>query len=215
MRDADVPTGEQLVSRLWERRLLVVVRADDAAVAVTVGGVLLDAGIAVLEVSLTTPGALTAVSALRATAPPGALVGAGTVLTEADARDATDAGAQFLVTPAVTPAVEAAEVPVVCGVLTPTEVVAALRAGAAAVKLFPASFGGAAYLAALRQPFPDVAFVPVGGVGMAEARGLLEVGATAVGIGSPLIGDAVRGGSSQALVQRARALLAAVAEVPR
>ncbi|HEY0497716.1 MAG TPA: bifunctional 4-hydroxy-2-oxoglutarate aldolase/2-dehydro-3-deoxy-phosphogluconate aldolase, partial [Kutzneria sp.] len=89
------------------------------------------------------------------------------------------------------------------GALTPTEIESAVSVGAEAVKLFPASLGGPAYLSALRQPFPDVPFVPVGGVGLAETESYLAAGAIAVGVGSPLVGDAAAGGDLSALAERA------------
>jgi 2-dehydro-3-deoxyphosphogluconate aldolase/(4S)-4-hydroxy-2-oxoglutarate aldolase len=130
------------------------------------------------------------------------------VLTAADARASAEAGASYLVTPAVTEAVAEGRrlgLPVLAGAFTPTEVVAAISAGATAVKLFPAFLGGEAYLRALREPFPDIAFVPVGGIGPSEAAGYLRAGAVAVGAGSPLVGDAAHGGNLDALTTRVQA----------
>ncbi|MBI0385640.1 aldolase, partial [Streptomyces albiflaviniger] len=103
--------------------------------------------------------------------------------------------------------------PVLAGVMTPTEVIGARALGAEALKIFPAAqAGGPGYLEALRGPFPDEVFVPVGGVDEAAASAYLAAGATAVGIGSPLIGDAADGGGQDALRARARAFHAAVRE---
>lgn len=102
-------------------------------------------------------------------------------------------------------------VPVLAGVITPTEVMAADAAGVAALKLFPGSVGGPVYLRALRAPFPDLPFVPVGGVDSAAAAEYLSSGAVAVGIGSPLIGDAADGGDLDALRRRAAEFLAVCA----
>ena len=98
------------------------------------------------------------------------------------------------------------------GVLTPTEVETALGHGADAAKLFPASLGGVDYLKALRAPFPDVPFVPVGGVDETSVPQYLAAGAVAVGVGSPLVADAAHGGDLGALADRARRFLALVAE---
>ncbi|GAA2332837.1 hypothetical protein SVIO_108100 [Streptomyces violaceusniger] len=134
----------------------------------------------------------------RAELGPEALVGAGTVRTAADAARAVEAGASYLVTPALVDILRTADVPddtpVLMGALTPSEIELALARGACAIKLFPASLGGPAYLRALRDPFPDVPIVPVGGVDAAAARDYLGHGALAVGVGSPLIGDAANGG---------------------
>jgi 2-dehydro-3-deoxyphosphogluconate aldolase/(4S)-4-hydroxy-2-oxoglutarate aldolase len=82
--------------------------------------------------------------------------------------------------------------------------------GASAIKLFPASVGGPAYLRAVRDPFPDIPFVAVGGVGLDDVPGYFRAGAIAVGLGGPLVGDAAAGGDLDALRARARTYLAAV-----
>ncbi len=193
-------------------RVLAVIRGTDTGAAVTTGLALLQEGVRVVEVALTTPGALAAIEAIRAAAPAGSLVGAGTVLTAADVAEVAAAGAQFVVTPAVVESIPAAVdrgLPVAAGAMTPTEAYTAMRMGAAVVKLFPASLGGPAYLKALRDPFPDIPFVAVGGVGLAEMAEYLRVGAIAVGVGGPLVGDAASGGDLDTLRARARSYVAA------
>jgi 2-dehydro-3-deoxyphosphogluconate aldolase/(4S)-4-hydroxy-2-oxoglutarate aldolase len=202
-----------LTTELATARVLAVIRGTDTAGAIAAGTALLAEGIRVVEVALTTPGALQAIEAIRSTAPADALVGAGTVLTVADVADVAAAGAQFVVTPAVVESIPEAVrrgLPVAAGAFTPTEAYTAVRMGASAVKLFPASVGGPAYLKGLRDPFPDIPFVAVGGVGLAELPGYLDAGAIAVGVGGPLVGDAASGGDLDALRSRARAYLAAV-----
>jgi 2-dehydro-3-deoxyphosphogluconate aldolase / (4S)-4-hydroxy-2-oxoglutarate aldolase len=205
------------LSGLADARLLAIVRGGDAPTAEAASRALLEAGVLHLEVPLTSPHALAVVAALAADAPAGSVIGAGTVVTPAHAQAAADAGAAFVVTPAVTSAIDEAArlgLPVVAGALTPTEALQALDRGATLVKLFPASLGGPAYLRALRDPLPDVPFVAVGGVDAAAAPAYLAAGAVAVGVGSPLVGDAVSGGSLDALRERAAAFLAAVAAAP-
>lgn len=209
----------EFLPTLRDRRLLAVVRGGDADAALKTVLTLAEEGVEVIEVSLTCAGALRVLSRARAELGAGAWLGAGTVRTAADAAAAQQAGAGFVVTPGlgagVTEAVRLG-LPVVAGALTPTEVNAATSAGADAVKLFPAgSFGGPDYLAALRAPFPDVPFVPVGGVGAGSARRYLALGAVAIGVGSPLIGDAGDGGDLRALRARARRYLDAVAGADR
>jgi 2-dehydro-3-deoxyphosphogluconate aldolase / (4S)-4-hydroxy-2-oxoglutarate aldolase len=201
----------EFLERLQAERLVAIVRAPEADDAVRVGRTLLDAGIRLIEVTLTTRDAFTAIDTLRNFAPDDALVGAGTVLTTIQSRNAVAAGAQFLVTPGLTEAVIGAEVPVLAGAYTATEAYIAMAAGATAVKLFPASAGGPAYLKALRDPFPTMPLVPVGGVTLDLVPAYLIAGAVAVGLGGPLTGDAVRGGSLEALADRARAFLDAIA----
>jgi 2-dehydro-3-deoxyphosphogluconate aldolase / (4S)-4-hydroxy-2-oxoglutarate aldolase len=194
-------TRDVLLDALRAQRLLAILRGGDRAAVVAAGMTLIDCGIGCLEVSLTSAGALDAITELAANGG-GALVGAGTVLTADDARRAHSAGATFLVTPGLGPAIAAAGVPVIGGALTPTEIIAATES-CAAVKLFPASLGGPAYLRAVRAPFPDVAFIPVGGVGLDEVQPYLSAGALAVGVGSPLVEDACDGGDLRALARRA------------
>jgi 2-dehydro-3-deoxyphosphogluconate aldolase / (4S)-4-hydroxy-2-oxoglutarate aldolase len=200
------------LGRLTEARLMAIVRAPDADGAVRAALALCDAGVRLVEVSLTTPGALDAIARLRAEALPEVWVGAGTVLTARQVTNVLAAGAGFVVTPALAESVDAAVtagVPVAAGAFTPSEAVAAVQRGADAVKLFPASALGPAYLRALRDPLPDVPFMAVGGVGVAAARDFLTAGAVAVGVGSPLLGDAATGGDLDALRSRAQELIEA------
>lgn len=196
-----------LLEELAGSRVLSIIRGKTADAAIAAGKVLLEEGMRVVEVSLTTPGALQAIEALAAAAPPGAQVGAGTVLTAGNVDDAVAAGAQFIVTPALAESVHVAArrgLPVAAGALSPTEAWAAVQAGATVVKLFPASLGGPSYLRAVREPFPQIPFMAVGGVGLNEVAAYLEAGAVAVGVGGPLVGDAARGGSLDELRTRVR-----------
>jgi len=177
-----------LLEELRSGRLLAIIRGTDPDAAVRSTVALAGEGVTLIEVSLTTPDAFGVISRARAElgadAEPGVRVGAGTVVTAEDASRAAAAGADFAVTPAIVPGIQAiAEhgLPLLCGALSPTEVVTAVTHGAVAVKLFPASLGGARYLRALRDPFPDVSFVPVGGVDADAAREYLAVGATGGG----------------------------------
>jgi 2-dehydro-3-deoxyphosphogluconate aldolase/(4S)-4-hydroxy-2-oxoglutarate aldolase len=116
-----------------------------------------------------------------------------------------------VVTPCLTDGIEEARrlgLPVIGGALTPTEILEASHR-CTAVKLFPASLAGPAYLAALRAPLPDVDIVPVGGIDVTAAARYVAAGALAVGVGSPLLGDAAGGGSIADLRRRARGFIAA------
>lgn len=175
---------------LLERsRVLAVVRYRVPGDVASVLRTLASAG-ALAEVTADTPGA---VDAVRELASQGLAAGAGTILDPATATAFVDAGAAFLVSPSVVaPVADVARergIPVLLGALTPTEVAAAIRAGADAVKLFPASLGGVAYLRALRGPFPDVAFVPTGGIEVGDIPTWLEAGAAGIALGTSLVGD--------------------------
>ena len=207
------------VDALRAQRLVAIVRGADPAAATRTVLTLAGEGVGLVEVSMTTPAALDVISRARRELGTETSVGAGTVIAAQDADRAADAGADFVVTPAIVPALgRAAErgLPLLAGALTPTEVVAAAaQAGVVAVKLFPASLGGPRYLRALLDPFPSAALVPVGGVDADAACDYLAAGAVAVGVGSPLIGDAASGGSLDDLRARVRRFLAAVRDAPR
>ncbi|RMI92780.1 aldolase [Streptomyces sp. ZS0098] len=208
-----------LKAALVTHRLLAIVRGGDADASLSTVLTLAEEGVELIEVSLTGADALTVIARARAALGDARPLGAGTVLTADDARAARDAGADFVVTPALGEAVNTArelELPVLAGVFTPTEMVTARSLGAAALKIFPAEqAGGPAYIKALRGPFPHELLVPVGGVDEEAARAHLAAGATAVGVGSPLAGDAADGGSLAALRARAKAFTAAVGEAGR
>ena len=175
--------------------------------------VLVESGVRSVEVTLNTPGALDAVRRAGTRFGPEVTVGAGTVRTVAELDEAVAAGARFLVSPHTDLALAAraaeAGVAYLPGALTPTEIVAAWAAGAAAVKLFPARLGGPRYLRDIREPLNDIPIVPTGGVSPDNVAEWFASGAVAVGVGGSLIGDALDGGSRSALSARATALVKA------
>ena len=140
-------------------------------------------GIALIEITLTTPGALEGV---RAQAAQGAAIGVGSVRSRDDALRARDAGATFLVTPGLVEGAVAAGLPVLMGAYTASEALRAVDLGAAAVKLFPANLLSPAYARALLAPLPDLRLVPTGGVAAADFAAWKAAGCVGVGIGSEL-----------------------------
>jgi 2-dehydro-3-deoxyphosphogluconate aldolase/(4S)-4-hydroxy-2-oxoglutarate aldolase len=142
-------------------------------------------------------------------------VGVGTVVTADDVDVASDAGAAFVVSPAVVPAMMLRAVDVgidaIPGAFTPTEILQARDLGATAVKLFPAPVGGPAYVRALRGPIPTVPFVTTGGVGLDDVGAYLDAGATCVGLGSELVGRTPPAGENDlaAIAERAAKAVAA------
>jgi 2-dehydro-3-deoxyphosphogluconate aldolase/(4S)-4-hydroxy-2-oxoglutarate aldolase len=146
-------------------------------------------GVGAIEVTIDTPGALAAVSEAASA---GRTVGVGTVLTSEQVRASADAGARFVVSPALVPEVIEAALALglepLPGIFTATELVEALAAGSRAVKLFPANAGGPSYVRALRGPFPSVPIVPTGGVRVDEIGAYLAAGAAAVALGGELVG---------------------------
>jgi len=146
----------------------------------------------------------------------GVSVGVGTVLDPEQVDDAADLGASFVVSPHLDPAIgERAHergLGWYPGAATPTEIVRAWRLGARAVKVFPAAqLGGPAYLRQVLAPLDFVDVVPTGGIGIDDAADYLAAGAVAVGLGSPLVGDALGTGDTVALRSRAERLVAGLA----
>lgn len=173
------------------------------------------AGVRAIEVTTNTPGAFQAVAAL---AGDGVEVGVGTVRTVAHVHAAAAAGASFIVAPSVSSEVGAAAIAAGLrwypGAVTPTEIETAWRLGASAVKVFPVgTLGGPRYVRELRAPLDDIPLIPTGGVRIEDIGEYLAAGAIAVGMGSPLLGDAVASGEMTALFDRARQAVAAVTEV--
>lgn len=213
------PAVSPLLDVLGQDRLLAVLRGSDADALTTCASVLAANGLRAIEITLSSDAGLDALrrSAADRSLPDGVLLGAGTVLTRDQARAAIDAGARYLVTPGIAEEVlaegVAQGVPVLCGALTPSEAMTAMRLGATAVKLFPISaVGGARYLRDLRAPFPAMPFVAIGGVALDDVADYLDAGALAVGVGSPLLREAAEDTGPtalEALAARARAYLAA------
>lgn len=194
--------------------IIAVIRSASVEEAVTIGSALAEAGVRHLEITFTIPHAQDAIRELAETTD--AQVGAGTVLTERQASDAADAGATFLVSPTLVPAVlhraQELDLPAIAGALTPTEALTAATAGASAVKLFPVgSVGGASYVRALREVFPEITWVVSGGITTAEVAAYREAGCTGICLGGALISrEALARGDHEALVAHAaRALRAA------
>jgi 2-dehydro-3-deoxyphosphogluconate aldolase / (4S)-4-hydroxy-2-oxoglutarate aldolase len=184
----------QLTARIVADRVIGIIRAPSPQAAVTAGRRLAAAGLGAVEVSLSTPAALSAIGELTAAGDgPAPLVGAGTVLDAQQAALAIAAGARFLVCPALSPAVIRTAhrhgVPVVAGAATPTEIIAALEEGADLVKLFPASHSSPGALRDLLRALPQAPLVPTGGVTARSAPEWIAAGAVAVGMGGELTRD--------------------------
>jgi 2-dehydro-3-deoxyphosphogluconate aldolase/(4S)-4-hydroxy-2-oxoglutarate aldolase len=199
-----------LIEQLRASRVVPVVRtrsADHAATAVTW---LRAAGIRIFEITMTIPDAVGLIAQLARE--PDLLIGAGTVADAATARACLQAGARFIVAPWVDPALaepcRTAGAALMLGALTPTEVRAALAAGADVVKVFPASSaGGPAHIKALASVFPDVAFCPTGGVEPGNVAAYLRAGAAFVGMGGALVDETrIAAGDRAAIEAAARAV---------
>jgi len=209
---------QNVLRRISEVGVMPVVRAASAEEAIQVVEAIRLGGLAILEITMTVPGAVKVIAEVANRFGEEMVVGAGTVLDPETADRCIQAGAQFVVSPALNEDTiafcRANDVAIFPGALTPTEVVRAWNAGADAVKIFPASaVGGASYLKSLKAPLPQIEMIPTGGVSLATAASFIAAGAFALGVGADLVDvKAIRSGETEKVTQAARAYLAAVSE---
>jgi 2-dehydro-3-deoxyphosphogluconate aldolase/(4S)-4-hydroxy-2-oxoglutarate aldolase len=207
-------TKEQIMSKLREERVVAIIRAESPNGLMECADALAAGGLTAIELTMTTPGAIPMVEKVAA-ARPDFLFGLGTVLDAETARAGILAGARFIITPAVRPDVitlcQRYDVPVLCGALTPTEILQAWELGADAVKVFPAEFFGPSYIKAIKAPLPQIKLVPTGGVTPATIGDFLKNGAWATAAGSALVdGKALKSGDWGAITARAKEFVDAV-----
>lgn len=199
-----------LAAGLQQLPLVAILRGLRPAEAPAIGQALTDAGFVLLEVPLNSPQPLDSIAALTAQHPQ-LLIGAGTVMSAADVRDVHAAGGRLIISPHFDAEVvrEALRLGLACmpGVATPSEAFAALRAGAHALKLFPAEMICPAVVKALRAVLPlNVPLLPVGGIDTDNMAGYRKAGATGFGLGSSLYKP---GQSAERTAERARACITA------
>lgn len=209
---------ERVRARIIEIGVVPVVRAASPREARMAADAVCEGGIPIVEITMTVPGAVDVIRELAKSVSGDVLVGAGTVLNAEAAGRCLEAGAQFLVSPGLNlPMVELAKREgkvVMAGALTPTEIMAAWDAGADFVKVFPCGqVGGAKYIKALKGPFPQIPFIPTGGVSLATAAEFIEAGAVALGVGGECVqAEALRLSRPEIIVENARKFLAVVKE---
>ena len=211
-------TKEECRKRIIEIGIVPVVRASSAKQAMQAAEAVCAGGIPIVEVTMTVPGAIQVIAELAEYKGSEVLIGAGTVLDAEVARRCLDAGAQFLVSPGfdadtVKVARNAGKL-MMAGALTPTEVIAAWKAGSDFVKIFPCgSVGGAKYIKALKGPLPQVPLVPTGGVNLSTAAEFIQAGAEALGIGGELVSAAaLKSGNFGEITEAARQFVTVVRE---
>jgi len=209
---------DDFLRTLWDARITAILRTTDEGLAAEAMDAAIRGGMRIVELTLTTPGALRIIADLAAR--DALTVGAGTVLRPAQARAAVDAGARFLVSPIMDPELIALArdlgVPILPGVHTPTEMIAAHRAGAPLLKLFPAPAGGPVWLRSALAPLPFLRVVPTNGVDLDNAAAWLRAGAFAVGMTTALFEPAALAARDLLGIEsRARALVRAVGAVER
>jgi 2-dehydro-3-deoxyphosphogluconate aldolase/(4S)-4-hydroxy-2-oxoglutarate aldolase len=181
----------EVCTRIQEIGILPSVRVASRDLALFAAETVYASGIPIVEITLTVPGALEVIADL-ANRYPDMVVGAGTVLDEESARRCVDAGARFLTSPGLVRKVvsyaKLTGVAVLPGALTPTEIIAAWKAGSDFVKVFPTvHVGGSQYIRALKVPLPQIPLIATGGVNQLTASDFILAGATAIGLGGELL----------------------------
>src|SRR5437762_11110020 len=208
-------TKEQAFAKVAEAGVVAVIRAPSKEVLIDIANALLEGGVPAIEVTMSTPKAIAGIEALADKLGDRAVVGVGTCLDAATARDAIAAGAQFVVSPAFDPEVVATtrrygkiSIP---GAYTPTEILRAWTAGADVIKVFPATTLGPGYFKDILAPLPQLKLTPTGGVDIKTTPEWIKAGAVCVGAGTALVPkDAMAKSDWNTITSNARAFIEAV-----
>jgi len=182
---------EKVMKLIYDTGLIPIIRVETDEIAFKVADAFLEAGVNIIEVTMSVPGAVDVVKTLVDQFGDKVLIGTGTVVDGKMAREVIEAGSHFIVSPNYSRAlIETAHQfskPIIPGALTPTEIYDAYSMGADAVKVFPCgNVGGASYLKAIRGPLPQIPLVPTGGVNLETAGPMLDAGAYALGVGGAI-----------------------------
>jgi 2-dehydro-3-deoxyphosphogluconate aldolase/(4S)-4-hydroxy-2-oxoglutarate aldolase len=209
-------TKEEVRKKITDTRIIPVIRAASPELAMAAARAVCAGGIPIVEITMTVPNAVDAIRKLNESLRGDVLIGAGTVLDSETALECIEAGAQFLVSPAIDPdtikLARSRDILMMAGALTPNEVVAAWKCGSDFVKIFPCgNVGGPSYIKALKPALPQIPMVPTGGVNLNNVAQFLEAGAAAVGVGSELISaSALASGNFDAITELARQFVGAL-----
>ncbi|RZT02203.1 bifunctional 2-keto-4-hydroxyglutarate aldolase/2-keto-3-deoxy-6-phosphogluconate aldolase [Cuneatibacter caecimuris] len=207
---------EQVITKMKEDCLVAVVRAESKEQGEKVIDAIIAGGINFIEITMTVPGAVDIIKAMcdKYRSNPDVVIGAGTVLDPETARAVILAGAQYVVSPGLNPETvklcNRYRVPMLPGVMTPTEAITALELGCDIIKVFPGNIVGPAAISSFRGPLPQGEFMPSGGVDVDNVDKWLKAGACAVGTGSNLTAGAKKGDYA-AVTAKAQEFVAAVA----
>lgn len=209
---------QEAMNLIEETALIPIIRVDSSETALQVADAFLEGGVSIIEVTFSVPGAVDVVSELSEKLGDKVLIGTGTVLDGATARQAILAGSEFIVSPIYSrDLIETARrysKPVFPGAVTPTEILEAYTMGADAVKVFPCgNLGGASYIKAVKAPLPQVPVIPTGGVNIDTAGPLLDAGSFALGVGSAITDKkAIAAGNFGKITENVKAFLSVIAE---
>ena len=208
-------TKLEQMQRIEACGIVAIIRADSANELIETAVAIHAGGVNVIEVTMTTPGALQVISDVSSAYGDKVLVGAGSVLDSETARAVMLAGAEFIVSPVTKP--DVIEIcnrygkAVIPGAFTPTEILAAWEMGADYVKVFPSSGVGPGYIKDVKAPLPQIPLIPTGGITVDNAAEFITAGASALGVGSALVNNRlIEAREFAVLTERAEKLVEAV-----
>lgn len=220
MSQSIAKSRSEILRRLVDPGVIAVIRADSSQQLLQVAAALKEGGVCAMEVTMTTPNAIEVIREVCVRFGNEVLMGVGTVLDPETCRTALLAGADYVVTPVLRPAViemcRRYGRPIICGAYTPTEILTAWEAGADFVKVFPAESLGPSYIKAIKAPLPQVEIIPTGGVDVNTAGDFIRAGCAAVAAGSSLVSKKILQSQDwPSLTAAARQLVEAVAKARR
>ncbi|MCA9734577.1 MAG: bifunctional 4-hydroxy-2-oxoglutarate aldolase/2-dehydro-3-deoxy-phosphogluconate aldolase [Deferribacteres bacterium] len=207
-----------ILQKVTTEKAVAVIRMSDSAKLMKVAEALMEGGLSILEITMTTPNALKVIEEATKTFDSGMTIGVGSVLDAETARLAINAGAQYVVSPIFKPEIihtsHRYDVPAMPGCFSPSEILEAHEQGADIVKVFPADVLGMAFFKAIKAPMPHLNLMPTGGVSLTNAGEWIKAGACAVGIGSALLEkQAIDEGNWNKLKENARLLRSTLDQV--
>jgi 2-dehydro-3-deoxyphosphogluconate aldolase/(4S)-4-hydroxy-2-oxoglutarate aldolase len=184
-----------VINKILAKKVTAIIRSKQIFDPISFVEVIIEAGIDSIEITMTTPNALSIITDLKNQFEDSIVLGAGTVLDIETAKKALDAGAEFIVTPVsnfqIIDYMNKRTTPIISGAFSPTEIYNCHMAGSDIVKVFPANILGINYFKSIRDLFPDILMMPTGGITIENSRKWIEVGANALGVGSNLLNDEI------------------------
>jgi len=188
-------SSSDFLKKLAQEKIIAVIRSPNLNIGLKMAHAVAEAGLQLIEITWNSDRPITLIQQLQKELPQ-CLIGTGTILTDAELTEAINIGCQFIFTPHTQPSFLAkavkANIPMIPGALTPTEIVTAWQQGATCVKVFPISaVGGPDYIKSLQGPLGQIPLIPTGGVTLANSQQFLKAGAIAVGLASDLFPNAL------------------------
>lgn len=208
-------TKLEQMQRIESSGIVAIIRANNSNELIKTAEAIKNGGVDVIEITMTTPGALSVITEVSNHLGDEVLIGVGSVLDAETARVAMLAGAEFVVCPVtksdVIDTCNRYGKVVIPGAFTPTEILYAWETGADYVKVFPSSGVGPSYIKDIKAPLPQIPLIPTGGINIENAPDFIKAGSAALGVGSALVSNSIiEAGDFKQLTQRAKELVSVV-----